>query len=751
MACLIPGPGSGETAHPGDPDPASSVGGTQQMKRVFPLLLLFSGVVSLVTATPAISAEPVRTVPSRPSRYLVLDSRIIDSVDGVRLQVGTVLKHPANPFFGRDKPWEINLDNLYPNVAYDNKAKLYKCWYLAWGSGHFDGLCYAQSTDGVKWHKPELGLVEFKGSRKNNLVIGNGGHGRGVSLDHHEQDPARRFKMFFWKINNTTWTMASRFSADGIHWTSPSVSTRTPRGDTHNNAFWAPTLGKYVGITRSWRDGERMVERMESPDHLRWSQPATVFRGSKQRQLYSMPVFHHAGIYIGLATILQYDQGSRVQTELAWSPDTVHWHHVQPGTPLIPCSTRKGDYDWGMTYPAVAPIINDREIRLYYGGGPDPHLEKYDSSLCLATLRPDGFAGYSPIEKTRPGTVTTKPVTGPADRLRISADAKAGSVQVELVSRDGRTLARSHSISGDVTDRKVSWQDDFHPETLGDTPLVLRFLLKNATLYSFSFPSADDPPAMRVLTTPSGTRFGLFGTKPKRPSPTFFVFATSVEDMAKSLIYTTTGRQLAKHGWLYVTLDPPCHGRDRKPNEPSALSGWAHRVKTGQDPVKPFTERCRDVLDWLVSNRYTDPKQVAAGGTSRGGFCALHLAAAEPRVRTVVCVSPVTDLRALREFQGVTAEQARPYDASSLATKLAGRYISISIGNSDQRVSTDSCMATVRDFVQAAVKASPTAPVPIELIIRPSLGHSAIDNAYGLAAEFVLKHSRPGRQPKLDD
>ena len=249
-------------------------------------------------------------------------------------------------------------------------------------------------------------------------------------------------------------------------------------------------------------------------------------------------------------------------------------------------------------------------------------------------------------------------------------------------------------------------------------------------------------PAMRMLTTSTGTRFGLFGAKPKRPSPTFFVFATSIEDMTKFPIFTTSGRQLAKQGWLYVTLDPPCHGRDHKPNEPSALSGWAHRVKTGQDPVKPFTDRCRDVLDWLVSNRYTAPNQVAAGGTSRGGFCALHLAAAEPRVRTVVCVSPVTELRALREFREVTAEQARPYDASSLATRLVGRHVWISIGNSDQRVSTDSCVSTVRNFVRAAVKASPNHPVPIELVIGPSQGHSAIDNAYGLAADFVLKHSR---------
>src|SRR5262245_48070852 len=31
-------------------------------------------------------------------------------------------------------------------------------------------LCYARSKDGLKWEKPELGLVEYKGSKKNNII-----------------------------------------------------------------------------------------------------------------------------------------------------------------------------------------------------------------------------------------------------------------------------------------------------------------------------------------------------------------------------------------------------------------------------------------------------------------------------------------------------------------------------------------------------------------------------------------------------
>ena len=39
-------------------------------------------------------------------------------------------------------------------------------WYLGHGqdAGWFERVCFATSTDGYNWHKPDLGLVEYKGS-----------------------------------------------------------------------------------------------------------------------------------------------------------------------------------------------------------------------------------------------------------------------------------------------------------------------------------------------------------------------------------------------------------------------------------------------------------------------------------------------------------------------------------------------------------------------------------------------------------
>ena len=75
---------------------------------------------------------------------------------------------------------------------------------------------------------------------------------------------------------------------------------------------------------------------------------------------------------------------------------------------------------------------------LYYGGGPDPHVGRYDANLCLATLRPDGFAGYQPKEKSTVGVVTTRPVTCSGAQLRITADAKGGAVRIRVLAGKGK-------------------------------------------------------------------------------------------------------------------------------------------------------------------------------------------------------------------------------------------------------------------------------------------------------------------------
>ena len=245
---------------------------------------------------------------------------------------------------------------------------------------------------------------------------------------------------------------------------------------------------------------------------------------------------------------------------------------------------------------------------------------------------------------------------------------------------------------------------------------------------------------MQVLRTPEGTRFGLWGERPPKPAPTLFVIASALEKMESEPMFTEVGRQLACDGFLYVAVDPPCHGEDRREDEPAELDGWAHRIANGEDLLGPFMESCRSVIDFLIAEEYSCPEHVAAVGTSRGGFCALHLAAVESRIRAMAAFSPVTELTALSEFSGLHGDEV----TNALALKnhvaaLAGRPVWLTIGYDDTRVSTDACVELARELAAANGSMKENAQ-PVQLVMQPDQGHTSTVEQHRQAAEWLRKN-----------
>ncbi len=462
--------------------------------------------VFMVLSVTYCMAQTMKTNEDKYSKQLLLDDRIIEKTEGVKLVLGDVQKDAANPLFREDKPWEPRFDNLYANVCYDAESQLYRCWYSPfiidpavsetprsdWDKAKYSphdremGVCYAVSHDGLVWEKPSLGVVEFNGSKENNLVV-RGPHGAGVFRDDAERDAQKRYKMIF-----KDRVMSVAFSPDGIHWSeAKACDEMEARGDTHNNAFWCTALGNYVGITRLWdpKDKKRLVGRTESSDFLNWTKAVEVLRALSEetdRQTYAMPVFEYANVYLGLLMLID-KKTDTVDCELAWSPDTVSWRRVCPGDSLIPRGP-KGSYDWGCVYGAAYPVFEADEIRLYYGGSNGKHTSWRDGFFCLAHLRPDGFAGYATVSDSKEGSILTKLFDYQGKPIAISADAKGGKVQVEILNESGDVIAVSRQpIAENVTDAVVEWKDATTLSGLSRQKIRLRFLLRSACLYSFSF------------------------------------------------------------------------------------------------------------------------------------------------------------------------------------------------------------------------------------------------------------------------
>ena len=82
----------------------------------------------MITGRSVAADNSATHMPIKRAKFLLLDGRIIDEVSSAELTVEKVKKHPDNPLFGEDKPWEPRFDNMYPSVIYDQEDRLYKCW-----------------------------------------------------------------------------------------------------------------------------------------------------------------------------------------------------------------------------------------------------------------------------------------------------------------------------------------------------------------------------------------------------------------------------------------------------------------------------------------------------------------------------------------------------------------------------------------------------------------------------------------------
>ncbi|MCZ6675094.1 MAG: serine hydrolase [Verrucomicrobia bacterium] len=462
-----------------------------------------------------------KTTPKR-NRFLLLDSRVVEHVDNARLMPGTIKKSPHNPLLVEDKPWEPRYDNMYPNVIYDEEEKLYKCWYSPFivdertsetpppkrnpESTHYmskkpnrreEALLYATSKDGLHWEKPELGIVEFQGSRKNNIAC-HGLSGAGVIKDKRDPKPERRYKAFY--CSSSGYKM--RYSADGLHWSSEVALPGVGESDTHANMIWSPELNKYVGILRHYDrvpiTGNRKVARTESADAVKWSKSTTILEGTPLKQLHDMTIFRDGSVYLGLLGCMHYPSrksrdGVRQHVELAWSPDSYTWHRISPGTPLIaPTDAKervfgKMPYDWGNSF-AAQPIIRAGEIQIYYGASDWYFFDWRKGSLALATLRKDGWAGYEPVDQRKPAVIRTTSLARTTGKLRLCADvAPGGSIRVILMDGDNKEFIASKPLTKTVTDGEVQWANDFSLDQIESDEFRLGFEIVNAKLYSFSF------------------------------------------------------------------------------------------------------------------------------------------------------------------------------------------------------------------------------------------------------------------------
>ena len=247
----------------------------------------------------------------------------------------------------------------------------------------------------------------------------------------------------------------------------------------------------------------------------------------------------------------------------------------------------------------------------------------------------------------------------------------------------------------------------------------------------------EDSRTVELRQTETGVKFGIWGDKSTKPAPTLFVLAGTIEETLGDPYYRQSGNLLAEEGYLCVSVDLPSHGRQKRPDEPNGLDGWRFRARRDEDFVAETNQRLKRVLDHLIETGQTDAGRVAACGTSRGGFIALHFAAADDRVKCVAAFAPVTDLEVLKEFNGLDRHpRTRSLALSRQADKLAARPVWLVIGDQDRRVGTDNTISLARQITSASRENN--VPSQVELHVMPEpRGHTTPSGAAEQAAGWI--------------
>jgi hypothetical protein len=207
--------------------------------------------IVLALAAVADSAEPIE-IGSR--RELFVDRHLIDRLDGVRMEMHR--PQPREVVMRFDKPWE-SYSPGYTTIIRDDEKGLFRMYYRATHTPpNFSGkrdtprrevTCYAESTDGINWTRPSLALIDFEGSKDNNIMWdGVGSHNLSVVKDTNPDCPpdARykavgRGKPLANEPSPYEHGLYVLKSADGIHWKPIRETPVITQGkfDSHNILF----------------------------------------------------------------------------------------------------------------------------------------------------------------------------------------------------------------------------------------------------------------------------------------------------------------------------------------------------------------------------------------------------------------------------------------------------------------------------------------------------------------------------------
>ncbi|MHC4477570.1 MAG: LamG domain-containing protein [Planctomycetota bacterium] len=452
-------------------------------------------------------------------KHLFIDEVMVDKKQNVQLKINP----PVNP-----QGVDLRFDDGW---VIDHNGKVYLFAPDGYGSSEGITRLYV-SEDGVKFDVPELGVIEYKGSKANNIIFY---HSPMYGCFFKDTNPnilkEEKFKLTAWSSNRGIYFYSS---PDMIHWRRNETIMLPLVSGGNAETFWDSQRGQYVSLLK--RDGSfhneacpsaegrvsvgfetRAIHKpwpfnpMNTPYFEGWPVPALtcegpiVFGTNEYGQVYRTRATKYPwALDVYLAFLWRMDKNNVRQTELAVSRDGVNWTTYANLGMYIPNGLNFGGRAIVETLAHGGLVRRGDRIWQYaqyvtgaHGGG-----AKFSVRL---TQRLDGFVSLD--SASRKGFIITRPFVFKGRELILNADASDGYVKVGILN-PGQEVMTDYStainakkkkpipvfgineaipVTSDSVEHVARWKGNPDVGSLAGQTVRLKIEMQNARLFSFQF------------------------------------------------------------------------------------------------------------------------------------------------------------------------------------------------------------------------------------------------------------------------
>lgn len=406
-------------------------------------------------------------------------------------------KHPENPVLRTGPSGSADYGHA---VLYGSVIKIgdkFRMWYLGMSQrtieamqapGWYRPMCYAESPDGVHWTKPELGLVELNGNKKNNIcLIESDPHSLSrvndyltVIYEPENPDPQQRYKAAYiahvpledvrggisaiGKSEKRIGAIICATSADGLSWKVVGDRPANAGGERFEVSSLYSFGGFYYATGQlispwTWlpdgRDIGRVMLAYRSSDFVHWSKtkalsyvrPIQWTQTTKPLESEQMHMgaglWNRGNVLVGFhgmwhhtakerpkgSNYSSYFYGMRIDLGLVVSNDGIHFREPNPDFKMVPRGEEGKDWDNLSLLQANAFANVDDKTYVWYSQW-DNEGQFRNMEIGLATWRRDGFGYLSRKEDDNDAELITAPFTvGKSGKLSFNVDGVASDAR----------------------------------------------------------------------------------------------------------------------------------------------------------------------------------------------------------------------------------------------------------------------------------------------------------------------------------